>query len=82
MALQIFSEVAEEGCCPKCGYAIMKRGVNAVTGNLAVGLAAAVVTGGLLGPARKQSSAGAAEPSTCRADHPDSSARQALDISQ
>lgn len=39
MALRKFSEVAKDGCCPKCGYAIMKRGVNAVTGNLAVGLA-------------------------------------------
>jgi hypothetical protein len=35
---------------PKCGYAVMKRGVNAVTGNLAVGLAAGLATGGLLGP--------------------------------
>ncbi len=32
------------------GYAVMKRGVNAVTGNIAVGPAAAVGTGGLLGP--------------------------------
>jgi rubredoxin len=53
MALKKFSEVAEDGCCPKCGYAVMKRGVNAVTGNLAVGLAATLVTGGVLGPARK-----------------------------
>ena len=53
MALKKFSEVAKDGCCPKCGYAIMKRGVNAVTGNLAVGLAAGLATGGLLGPARK-----------------------------
>jgi hypothetical protein len=51
--LEKFSEVAEDGCCPNCGYAIMKRGANAVTGNLAVGVAAAVATGGLLGPARK-----------------------------
>jgi hypothetical protein len=48
MALKKFSEVAKDGCCPKCGYAVMKRGVNAVTGNLAVGLAAGLATGGLL----------------------------------
>lgn len=53
MPLKKLSEVAEGGCCPKCGYAVMKRGVNAVRGNLAVGLAAAVATGGVLGPARK-----------------------------
>ena len=53
MALKKFSEVAKDGCCPKCGYAVMKRGVNAVTGNLAVGLAAGLATGGMLGPARK-----------------------------
>ena len=53
MALKKFSEVAADGCCPKCGYAVMKRAVNAVTGNLAVGVAALVATGGLLGPARK-----------------------------
>ncbi len=50
MALKKFSEVAKDGCCPKCGYAVMKRGVNAVTGNLAVGIAAGLATGGLLGP--------------------------------
>ena len=38
MALKKFSEVAKDGCCPKCGYAVMKRGVNAVTGNLAQAL--------------------------------------------
>jgi ribosomal protein S27E len=54
MALKKFSEATQDGRCPKCGYAVMKRGVNAVTGNLAVGLGAAVVTGGLLGPARKK----------------------------
>lgn len=70
MALQKFSEVAKDGCCPKCGYAIMKRRANAVTGNLAVGLAAAVATGGMLGPARKTIKWGAAEPSTCKADRP------------
>ena len=32
----------------------MKRGVNAVTGNLAVGLTAALATGGLLGPAQNE----------------------------
>jgi rubredoxin len=53
VALRKFSEVAKDGCCPKCGYAVMKRGVNAVTGNLAVGVAAMVATGGILGPARK-----------------------------
>jgi hypothetical protein len=53
MVLKKFSEVAKDGCCPKCGYAVMKRGANAVTGNLAVGLAAGLATGGLLGPARK-----------------------------
>ena len=52
MALKKFSEVAKDGRCPKCGY-VAKRGVNAVTGNLAVGLAATLATGGLLGPARK-----------------------------
>jgi hypothetical protein len=50
MALKKFSEVAKDGCCPKCGYVVMKRGVNAITGNLAVGLAAGLVTNGLLGP--------------------------------
>ena len=53
MALKKFSEVAKDGCCPKCGCAVMKRDVNAVTGNLAVGLATGLATGGLLGPARK-----------------------------
>jgi hypothetical protein len=38
MALQKFSAVAKDGCCPKCGYAVMKRGINAVTGNTAVGV--------------------------------------------
>ena len=33
MALKKFSEVAKDGCCPKCGNAVMKRGINAVTGN-------------------------------------------------
>jgi hypothetical protein len=28
--LEKFSEVAQDGCCPKCGYAVMKRGANAV----------------------------------------------------
>lgn len=51
--LQKFSQVAKDGCCPNCGYAVMKRGINAVTGNLAFGLAATVATGDLLGPARK-----------------------------
>jgi hypothetical protein len=46
--LKKFSEVAKDGCCPKCGYAIMKRGANTVTSNLAVGMAAALATGGLL----------------------------------
>jgi hypothetical protein len=31
-------------------YAVMKRGVNTVIGNLSVGLAAGLATGGLLGP--------------------------------
>ena len=31
----------------------MKRGINAAAGNLAVGLTAALATGGVLGPARK-----------------------------
>ncbi len=31
MALARFSEVAVDGCCPKCGYSVMKRGVTAVT---------------------------------------------------
>lgn len=54
MALKKFSDVAVGGCCPKCGNPNMKRGGNAITGNLAVGLTAAVATGGLLGPARKK----------------------------
>ncbi len=54
MAIKKFSEVAENGCCPKCGYAVMKRGANAVHDNLAVGMAGALPTGGLLGPARKK----------------------------
>ena len=28
--LQKFSEVAKDGCCPKCGYAIMKRGATEI----------------------------------------------------
>lgn len=51
--LKKFSKVAQNGCCPKCGYAVMRRGVNAVTSNLAVGAVATLATGGLLGPARK-----------------------------
>jgi len=58
MALQKFSEVAKDGCCPKCGYAVMKRGINTVTGNLAFGAAATIATGGLLGPARKKITCG------------------------
>jgi hypothetical protein len=46
MALKRFSEVAKDGCCLKCGYSVMKRGINAVTGNLAVGIAAGLATGG------------------------------------
>jgi hypothetical protein len=53
MALKKFSEVAKDGCCPKCGYGVMKRGANAVTSNLAVGMTATLFTGGLLGPTRK-----------------------------
>jgi hypothetical protein len=57
--LQTFSEVAKDGCCPKCGYTVMKRGANnAVTSNLAVGMAAALATGGLLGPSRKKITCG------------------------
>jgi hypothetical protein len=56
--LEKFSDVAEDGCCPKCGYALMKRGTNALTSNLAVGMAAAVATGGLIGPARKKITCG------------------------
>lgn len=52
--MQKFSEAAKNGCCPKCGNPIMKRGANAVTSNLGVGLAATLATGGLLGPARKK----------------------------
>jgi hypothetical protein len=52
--MQKFSEVAKNGCCPKCGNPIMKRGANAVTSNLGVGLAATLAMGGLLGPARKR----------------------------
>jgi hypothetical protein len=53
-----FSEVAVDGCCPKCGYAVMKRGVNKVTSNLGVGAVATLATGGLLGPARKKITCG------------------------
>jgi hypothetical protein len=70
MALKKFSEVARDGCCPKCGYVVMKRGVNAVTGNLAVGLAAGLATGGTFGPRERRSSVAAAEPSTYKADRP------------
>jgi hypothetical protein len=56
--LEKFSEVAQDGCCPKCGYAVMKRGANAVTSNLAVGMAATLATGGILGPARKKITCG------------------------
>jgi hypothetical protein len=56
--LEKFSEVAKDGCCPNCGYAVMKRGANAVTSSLAVGVAAALATGGLLGPARKKITCG------------------------
>lgn len=52
--LQRFSDAAKDGCCPKCGYSVMKRGANAVTGNLALGAAAFIATGGLLGPAAKK----------------------------
>ena len=58
MALRKFSEASVNGRCPKCGYAVMKRGANAVTGNLAVGMAAALATGGILGPARKKVTCG------------------------
>lgn len=58
MALKKFSEVAKDGCCPKCGYAVMKRGANVATSNLAVGMAAALATGGLLGPSRKKVTCG------------------------
>ena len=44
--------------CPKCGYTIMRRGANVVTSNLAVGMAAALATGGLLGPSRKKVTCG------------------------
>jgi hypothetical protein len=54
MTIKKFSEVAVDGCCPKCGYAVMKRGANKLTSNLAAGLAAAIVTQGVLGPARKK----------------------------
>ena len=52
--MQKFSEVAKNGCRPKCGNPIMKRGANAATSNLGVGLAATLAMGGLLGPARKR----------------------------
>lgn len=56
--LEKFGDVAKDGCCPKCGYAVMKRGINAVTSNLAFGAAATLATGGLLGPTRKKISCG------------------------
>ena len=40
------------------GYAVMKRGANVVTSNLAVGMAAALATGGLLGPSRNKVTCG------------------------
>lgn len=58
MGLKKFSEVAVDGCCPKCGYAVMKRGVNKVTSNLAFGLAAGIVTHGIVGPTRKKITCG------------------------
>ena len=45
MALKKSSQITNDGCCPKCGYAVMRRGVNAVTGNLAIGLDATLATG-------------------------------------
>jgi hypothetical protein len=48
----------------------MKRGANAVTGNLAVGLAVGITTNGLLGPARKKITCTGCGPSTFRADRP------------
>lgn len=70
MALKKFSKVAKDGCYPKCGYAVIEHGVDAVTGNLAVGLAAGLAVGGLLGPRGRRSSAAAGEPNTFKADRP------------
>ena len=48
----------------------LRRGVNAVTGNLAVGLAAGLATGGLLGPARKTIKCGGCGTKACKVDRP------------
>ena len=57
MWLQKFSEVAQDGCCPKCGYAVMKRGVNAVTAP-AASVSAYLAVGPLSRPARKKITCG------------------------
>lgn len=62
MALKKSSEVAKDSCCPKCRYAVLKCGVNAVTGNLAVGLAAGLAMAGCLALRGRRSSAAAAVP--------------------
>lgn len=66
--LQKFSEVAKDGCCPNCGYAVMKRGANAVTGNLGSAWPQQSLLAACSVPLARRSSAAAAEPSTCRAD--------------
>ncbi len=59
MALQKFSEVSKDGCCPKCGYAIMKRPTGNIAGR-AVGVAMLVATTGAIGgvPRKKISCGG------------------------
>lgn len=54
LQIQKFSKVAVNGCCPKCGYAVMNRGTNAVTSTATFGIVAAVATGGIVGPSRKK----------------------------
>ena len=51
--LQKFSDVAVGGGCPKCGNGSIKN-ANPVSGNLAVGVTAMVLTGGIFGVSRKK----------------------------
>lgn len=57
----------------------MKRGVNVVTSDLAVSLAAGLATGGVLRPARKTIKCGGCAPNTCKTDRPLSPVRHALE---
>jgi hypothetical protein len=64
MSLKKFSEVAKDGCFPKCGYGVMKRGANAVTSNLAVGMTATLITVAFSALRARRSSVADVEPST------------------